>query len=98
MQTLLSTYPNSLPKKGILTKKTAIGKGNGRHPVWMAYCQEIPRLGIRRYKYQKKVIVAVEALEGTDEAIRRGGNLGKRDLVVIKVSNMILTHDLIFLV
>jgi len=34
---------------------------------------------------KEKVVLAVEALEGTDEAIRRGGKLGKKDVVVIKV-------------
>ncbi len=33
-----------------------------------------------------KAILAVEAIEGTDEAIRRGGALGKSGAVVVKVS------------
>ncbi len=32
-----------------------------------------------------QMVLAVEAIEGTDEAIRRGGKLGKGDVVVIKV-------------
>ena len=32
-----------------------------------------------------QMVLAVEAIEGTDEAIRRGGRLGKGDVVVIKV-------------
>lgn len=31
------------------------------------------------------VILAIEAIEGTDAAIRRGGSLGKKDAVVIKI-------------
>ncbi|HEW81785.1 MAG TPA: DUF1009 domain-containing protein, partial [Nitrospirae bacterium] len=31
-------------------------------------------------------VMAVEAIEGTDEAIKRGGDLSKKDAVVIKVS------------
>lgn len=31
------------------------------------------------------VILAIEAIEGTDAAIRRGGTLGKKDAVVIKI-------------
>ena len=31
-------------------------------------------------------VLAVEAIEGTDETIRRGGRLGRRDAVVVKVS------------
>lgn len=34
---------------------------------------------------KEKVILAVEAIEGTDEAIRRGGRLGKSDAIVVKV-------------
>ena len=35
---------------------------------------------------KKKAVLAVEAIEGTDKAILRGGELGKKDSVVIKVS------------
>jgi DUF1009 family protein len=33
-----------------------------------------------------KTVVAVEAMEGTDETIRRGGSLTKKNAVVVKVS------------
>jgi DUF1009 family protein len=33
-----------------------------------------------------KAILAIEAIEGTDEAIKRGGALGKGEAVVVKVS------------
>ena len=32
-----------------------------------------------------QIVLAVEAIEGTDEAIRRGGKLGRGDVVVVKV-------------
>jgi len=35
---------------------------------------------------QQQAVLAVEAIEGTDEAIRRGGNLGNGKAVVIKVA------------
>lgn len=35
---------------------------------------------------KKKTVLALEAIEGTDEAILRGGKLGKKDAVVVKVS------------
>ena len=35
---------------------------------------------------KNKAILAIEAIEGTDEAIRRGGNLGKNGVVVVKLS------------
>jgi DUF1009 family protein len=34
---------------------------------------------------KEQMVLAVEAVEGTDEAIRRGGRLGKGDVTVIKV-------------
>lgn len=35
---------------------------------------------------KNSAVMAVEAIEGTDEAIKRGGNLAEKDAVVIKVS------------
>ncbi len=35
---------------------------------------------------KEKTILAIEAIEGTDEAIKRAGKLGKRGAVVVKVS------------
>jgi DUF1009 family protein len=32
-----------------------------------------------------QMVLAIEAMEGTDETIRRGGRLGKGDVMVIKV-------------
>jgi hypothetical protein len=34
---------------------------------------------------KEQMVLAVEAVEGTDEAIRRGGRLGKGDVMVVKV-------------
>jgi len=35
---------------------------------------------------QEGAVLAVEAIEGTDEAIKRGGNLGNGKAVVVKVA------------
>lgn len=40
---------------------------------------------------RNKMILAIEAIEGTDEAIRRGSNLAKGEVVVVKVSRQ--NHD-----
>ena len=49
--------------------------------------KEIGRLGIGQTVIVKDhVVVAVEALEGTDAAIQRGGRLAKSGCVVVKVS------------
>lgn len=48
-------------------------------------CREIGRLDIGQCVVVKdSVVVAVEAVEGTDETIRRGGELAKRGAVVVK--------------
>ncbi|MEW6324537.1 MAG: UDP-2,3-diacylglucosamine diphosphatase LpxI [Nitrospirota bacterium] len=49
--------------------------------------KEIGRLGIGQCVVVKQhVVLAVEAIEGTDEAIRRGGRLANGGAVVVKVS------------
>jgi len=49
--------------------------------------KEVGRLGIGQMVVVKnQVIVAVEAVEGTDVAIQRGGQLAKSGCVVVKVS------------
>ena len=49
--------------------------------------KEIGRLGIgQTVVIKNQVIVAVEAVEGTDAAIQRGGLLAKSGCVVVKVS------------
>jgi DUF1009 family protein len=49
--------------------------------------KEIGRLGIgQTVVVKQQMVVAVEAVEGTDAAIERGGRLAKRGCVVVKVS------------
>ena len=82
--------PQLLAQKGILTKKQPTEtEMEDIHFGW-PIAKEIARLGIGQcIVIKEKVVLAVEALEGTDETIRRGGNLGKEGIVVIKVSK----HD-----
>ncbi len=79
--------PQLLAQKGVLTKKQPSEKElEDIHFGW-PIAKEIARFGIGQcMAVKEKVVLAVEALEGTDEAIRRGGILGKEDIVVIKVS------------
>jgi DUF1009 family protein len=82
--------PQLLAQRGILTKRqpTEIEMEDVRFGWPIA--KEIARLGIGQcVVIKEKVVLAVEALEGTDETIRRGGSLGKDNIVVIKVSK----HD-----
>jgi DUF1009 family protein len=49
--------------------------------------KEVGRLGIGQTVVVKNgMVIAVEAVEGTDEAIKRGGSLARSGCVVIKVS------------
>jgi DUF1009 family protein len=82
--------PQLLAQKGVLTKKQPTEKEMEDIRFGWPIAKELARLGIGQcIVVKEKVVVSVEALEGTDEAIRRGGNLGKSDIVVIKVSK----HD-----
>lgn len=79
--------PQLLAQKGILTKKQPTEKEMEDVHFGWPIVKEISKFGIGQCLVVKeKVVLAVEAIEGTDETIRRGGNLGKGDIVVIKVS------------
>lgn len=76
-----------IPAAGVLTKKTP--SADQWEDIRFGYpiAKEIGRLGIGQTVVVKnRVVVAVEAVEGTDGAIERGGKLAKRGCVVIKAS------------
>ena len=75
-----------IAQKGILTKrKPAKAERRDIEYGWQL-AKEIGRLDIGQTVVLKdQVILAVEAIEGTDEAIRRGGILCGQDAVVVKV-------------
>jgi DUF1009 family protein len=75
-----------IAQKGILTKrKPAKAERRDIEYGWQL-AKEIGRLDIGQTVVLKdQVILAVEAIEGTDEAIRRGGMLCGQDAVVVKV-------------
>ena len=82
--------PQLLAQKGTLTRKQPTETEMEDIGFGWPIAKEIARLGIGQcIVIKEKVVLAVEALEGTDETIRRGGNLGKEGIVVIKVSK----HD-----
>ncbi|HHT9128028.1 MAG TPA: LpxI family protein [Candidatus Wujingus californicus] len=82
--------PQILTQKGVLTKKQPTEKEMEDINFGWHVAKEIARLGIGQcIVVKEKVVLAVEALEGTDETIRRGSNLGKDNIIVIKVSK----HD-----
>lgn len=76
-----------IPSEGALTRRAPT------HDQWedvrfgFQLAKEVGRLGIGQGVVVKgRVVLAVEAVEGTDAAIRRGGKLGKEGFVVVKVS------------
>ena len=76
-----------LPKKGILTetKVPADVEADIRYGYELA--KAIARMDIgQTIVVRNKTVLAVEAIEGTDQAIIRGGNLGKGSATVIKVA------------
>lgn len=77
-----------LSPPGCLTKKVPDKKEMRDIEFGWEIAKAIGKLDVGQTIVVKdQVVLAVEAIEGTDEAIRRAGNLGKRNgLVVIKVS------------
>jgi DUF1009 family protein len=84
-----STYfiKDSLAQEGVLTKRkpNEIERDNIEYGLHVA--NEIARLDLgQTVVVRAKACVAVEAMEGTDETIKRAGELAKGNLTVVKVA------------
>ncbi len=76
-----------IPAEGVLTKRAPRREEWADIRLGFHIAKEIGRLGIGQTVVVKQgVILAVEAVEGTDAAIQRGGSLAKSGCVVVKVS------------
>ena len=76
-----------LPSRGILTKTKPTSSQWEDISFGQNLAKKIAGLDIgQTVVVKEKTILAVEAIEGTDRAIRRGGRLGKEGAVVVKVS------------
>ncbi|MBI2987250.1 MAG: UDP-2,3-diacylglucosamine diphosphatase LpxI [Deltaproteobacteria bacterium] len=76
-----------IPSAGVLTRRSPTTKQWEDIRVGFDMAKEVGRLGIGQAVVVKnRVVLAVEAVEGTDAAIRRGAGLGKGGFVVVKVS------------
>jgi len=76
-----------LPEKGTLTKKEPTSET--RQDIYFGFeiARHIGNLDIgQTVAVKHKAIVAVEALEGTDNLIRRAGRLARGGITVVKVS------------
>ena len=76
-----------IPGAGVLTKRAPSNNEWEDIKLGFRAAKEIGRVGIGQTVVVKhRVVVAVEAVEGTDGAIQRGGTLAKKGCVVVKVS------------
>ncbi|MGH7888429.1 MAG: LpxI family protein [Candidatus Binatia bacterium] len=79
--------PDILCREGVLTKRQPDRQEWDDVKLGFRTAKEIGRLGIGQTVVVKnQVVVAVEAVEGTDATIQRGGTLAKAGCVVVKVS------------
>jgi len=89
IELLDSTYflQDYLPGPGILTKRRPDGRERGDIDYGLEIAREIARLDLgQTIVIRAKACVAIEAMEGTDETIRRAGQLAKGRLTVVKVA------------
>jgi DUF1009 family protein len=79
--------PELFTTEGKLTRKAPSKKQWMDVEFGFTVAKEIGRLGIGQTVVVKdRAVMAVEAIEGTDEAIKRGGRLAEGGAVVVKVS------------
>ena len=92
-----STYflQDSLAKSGTLTRRSPDNRENENIEYGLEVAHEIARLDLgQTIVVRAKACVAIEAMEGTDETIRRAGGLAKGGLTVVKVAKP--TQDMRF--
>lgn len=78
---------DALPEPGHIAGPKLSGGQLADVELGFRVAKEISRMDIGQSVVVKKgTIVAVEAFEGTDAAMERGGRLGKGDVVLVKVS------------
>ncbi len=79
--------PELYAPEGCLTKRKPTRSENEDILFGWRIAKELGRLDIGQcVVVKRKTVLAVEAIEGTDETIRRGGRIGKEGAVVVKVS------------
>lgn len=87
LQSSILYVPQLLAQKGCLTSREPTEGERKDIDYGWSIAKEIAKLGIGQSIVVKdQVVVAVEAIEGTDEALRRGGRLARGGVVAIKVS------------
>ncbi len=78
---------NSLPGEGVLGKRRPSREIEEDIQFGWRIAKSIAALDIgQTVVVKKKAVLALEAIEGTDETIRRGGQLGRGGITVVKVA------------
>lgn len=76
-----------LPAHGVLTKRAPTEQEQDDIRFGFFVAKHLAGLDVgQTVVVRKKTVCALETIEGTDETILRGGTLGKKDVVVVKVS------------
>ena len=84
-----STYflQDQLPHEGVLTRRAPSAAERGDIEYGLEVAREIARLDLgQTIVVRARACVAVEAMEGTDETVRRAGRLARGRLTVVKVA------------
>jgi UDP-2,3-diacylglucosamine hydrolase len=84
-----STYfiKDQLPAEGVLTKRAPSSAERADLEYGLEVAREIARLDLgQTIVVRARACVAVEAMEGTDETVRRAGRLARGRLTVVKVA------------
>lgn len=78
--------PDLFAPEGVLTRRQPSEEEERDAEFGWRIAKEIGRLDIgQSVVIRNRVVLAVEAIDGTDATIRRGGTLGKENTVVVKV-------------
>lgn len=76
-----------IPSKGVITKRSPNEEEAADIEYARHIAREMARLDIgQAVMVKKKTVIAMEAIEGTDETIRRAGSLSNRGFVVAKMA------------
>ena len=79
--------PSLLAPPGVLTRRLPTAEEERDIEFGWPLAKELGKLDIGQCLVVRNgAVVAVEAIEGTDETIRRGGKIARRKAVIIKVS------------
>ncbi|MBV8856229.1 MAG: UDP-2,3-diacylglucosamine diphosphatase LpxI [Acidobacteria bacterium] len=84
-----STYflKDQLPAEGVLSKRTPSAAERADIEYGLEVAREIARLDLgQTIVVRARACVAIEAMEGTDETVRRAGRLARGRLTVVKVA------------